>query len=81
MKISLHHSCLDLFKSAKMQPHRNSSFINEFSEQARLAWESRDEGSDVARFAFSIPNEYGQRFHFFTVSLHRQGSNILTVRG
>ncbi|QIA76774.1 MULTISPECIES: hypothetical protein [Rodentibacter] len=81
MNISLHQSCLDLFKNAKSQPHRDSSFINEFSEQARFAWESREEGSNIARFIFSLPNEYGQRFHFFTVSPYSQGSDILSVRG
>ena len=81
MNISLHHSCLDLLKSIKAQPQRDSLFIKELTEQAYQAWDTREAGSNMARFAFALPNEYGLRFHFFTVLPYRQGSNTLSVRG
>lgn len=81
MNISIHQSCLDLFKGAKVQSGDHSSFMDDFSKEAQNAWDTREQGRNIARFAYMIPSEYGQRFHFFTVMPYHKGSNILSVRG
>ncbi|OOF59713.1 hypothetical protein [Rodentibacter myodis] len=81
MNISLHQSCLDVFKSAEGEPHRDALFMKEFSEQAHLAWETREDGQNMTRFLFALPKEHGQHFHFFTVSLHRHRKDLINVRG
>ncbi|QPB42833.1 hypothetical protein [Rodentibacter haemolyticus] len=80
MNISLHQSCLNLFKNAESRPHSDTLFIKELSEQARLAWASRKEGDTTVRFIFAMPSKYGQSFHFFTVLPYRKGGNVLSVR-
>lgn len=81
MNISIHQSCLDLFKGVRAQSGYQSSFIDDLAQAAQNAWDTREEGCNIARFAYQVPSEYGQRFHFFTVMSYRKGSNILSVRG
>ena len=70
MKVTLHNSCL-----AYLAKH------NEVRTQALNAWENRGKDVSSTRIMVNIPSQYGQKYHFFTVSPYANRKDLLSVRG
>ena len=77
MKVTLHNSCL-----AYLAKHNDSeSLIEEVRTQALNAWENRGKDVSSTRIMVNIPSQYGQKYHFFTVSPYANRKDLLSVRG
>lgn len=76
MKVTLHNSCL-----AYLAKHNDSeSLIEEVRTQALNAWENRGKDVSSTRIMVNIPSQYGQKYHFFTVSPYANRKDLLSVR-
>lgn len=77
MKVTLHSSCFAYLT----KHHASETVIKDVHTQALNAWKKRDKNENSTRIAVHIPTQYGQKYHFFTVSLYGNRKDLLNVRG